>query len=224
VTEAPPLSELSVRTLVARLATREPVPGGGSAAAIAGALAAALVEMVAALSVALPDLAAKMADISEVADGAARLRSELLDLAQRDADAYAAVALARRLPRATETARAERGRAVAAATEEATRIPLLTAEAALAVLELAERVAVIGTPHAVSDAGVAAQLACAAVHGAVLNVRINLPYLAADAALRDSAAARAGELVAEAGRRNSAAQRLVDARLAGAPVEAAPTT
>jgi formiminotetrahydrofolate cyclodeaminase len=171
------LSQLSVQELIARLSTRAPVPGGGSAAGIAGSLGAALVSMVVELTVGRPDAAGAAAELDEIGAEARRLCDELLDLAQADAAAYDRVVQARKLPRDTDEQRAERRLRLDAANSEAAEIPMRIARAAEAVLGLAVRLAPIGNPNAASDAGVAAQLASAAVRGAALNVRINLPYL-----------------------------------------------
>lgn len=178
--DAPPpaLDELTLGELLERLASRDPVPGGGSAAALAGSFAAALLSMVAELSTAAAG-DEDAAIIREVATAAASARHELTTLATLDAAAYDAVVRARRLPRGTDEERATRRATIAAATRTATELPLRTARAALTLLELAERLAPVGNPHAISDVGVAAHLAAAAVRGGVLNVRINLPYLPA---------------------------------------------
>jgi formiminotetrahydrofolate cyclodeaminase len=181
------LSDLSIRELTTRLASSDPVPGGGSAAALAGAVGASLVSMVVELSVGRPDAAAHEATLSEAGVAATQRRDALLELADEDAVAYASVMQARRLPKETEADREARARALRTAMVEAVRVPLRIAEIAADVLELAQTVATIGNRNAVSDAGVAAQLAAASVRGALLNVRINLPHLPADEPLRDSA-------------------------------------
>lgn len=188
------LSGLSLRELLDRLASRDPIPGGGSAAALSGAMAAALVSMVAELTIGRPDAAERDGELREVRDGAQLHRTELLALAEQDADAYDSVVAARRMPRATDVETAARAAAIRDATLAATRAPLRTAERAAEVLELAARIAPIGNRNAASDAGVAAQLASAAVRGAILNVSINLPYLAEDEPLRASAPPRLAEL------------------------------
>jgi formiminotetrahydrofolate cyclodeaminase len=192
------LGDLPVRELIDRLASKAPAPGGGSAAALAGAMGAALVEMVGELTTGRADLDGSDGAVGEICAAATTRRTELLGLAELDASAYDAVIAARRLPRQTDAERADRALRVTDATREATRIPLRVAEAAADVLRLAERIAPLGNPHAVSDAGVAAQLASASVRGALLNVRINLPSLAEDDPVRRSAATRVDALDAEA--------------------------
>lgn len=190
------ISELSVRALIERLASDDPIPGGGSASALAGAMGAALVQMVVALTAGRPVAEGNEDALDELRLRAATLQSELLRLAELDAAAYASVVEARRLPRTTDLERLARQRQVEAATREATSVPLETARRADEVLTLAERLAPIGSRHAVSDVGVGAELAATAVRGAALNVAINLPYLAGDEALRTEAASETERLVA----------------------------
>jgi formiminotetrahydrofolate cyclodeaminase len=193
------LRHLSVEELTTRLASRAPIPGGGSAAAIAGAMGAALVGMVAELTIGRPDAEPHATELAALRDDAARFRDELLALAQTDAAAYAAVVQARKLPKDTDDEKAARRAALDISMLAAADAPLHVARLAAATLELAARIAPIGNPNAASDAGVAAQLASAAVRGAVLNVRINLPYLPAGAELRETAPAELAQLEARAG-------------------------
>jgi len=191
------LSELTVQELLERLATKDPVPGGGSAAALGGAMGAALVQMVVALTAGRPAAAANEDALKEIQLRGATLTSELLRLSELDAAAYAAVVTARRLPRETEVEQLARTRQIEAATREATAIPLEVTRRADEVLALAERVAPIGNRNAVSDVGVAALLAAAAMRGAAMNVRTNLPYLPASEPLRDEAAREVDRLLAD---------------------------
>lgn len=216
MSDAQPLPVMSVREFTLSLASHAPVPGGGSAAAMAGAMGAALLEMVVELSRGRAELAEHQTELDEIGAAAAARRDELLDLAQRDADAYEAVVDARRLPRDTDDERLLRAASVAEATHAATSVPLRTAEAAAEVLDLAARLAPLGNPHAVSDAGVAALLGVAALRGALLNVHINLPALAADDPLRDEVSERAGALEEAAGARGRAALDAVKERMGGA--------
>jgi formiminotetrahydrofolate cyclodeaminase len=213
MTDPVSLGELTVRALAERLASRDPVPGGGSAAALSGVLAAALVQMVVELSVGRPGSEADEPALREIGLAAAGAQRDLLALADRDAAAFAAVVGARRLPRDTDTERAARAAALRAAMHDATRIPLRTVEFASDVLDLAARVAPIGNPHAASDAGVAAQLASAAARGAALNVRINLASLAADDPLRADTAASLERLLVDVDPREAAALDAVEARI-----------
>jgi formiminotetrahydrofolate cyclodeaminase len=144
--------------------------------------------MVVALTAGRRAAAAHETELAEIAVAAAGLQSELLNLVELDAVAYDGVVRARRLPRETDLERQARAVQIAAATREATSAPLQTARLAEQVLSLAERLAPIGSRNAISDVGVGALLAAAALRGAVLNVRINLPALDVDDALRTDAA------------------------------------
>ena len=208
------LMELPARALIERLATSEPIPGGGSAAAMAGAMGAALVHMVVELTLGRPAAEGHEEALTRIGTGSVGWQSELLNLAELDATAYDAVVRARRLPRETDRARESRAVEVTGALREATRVPLATARAASEVLGLANLLAPIGNRNAISDVGVAALLAGAAVRGAGLNVEINLPYLAEDDPLRGEAAEELAGLTATAEERERAIRATVAGRLA----------
>jgi formiminotetrahydrofolate cyclodeaminase len=207
------LTDLSVQELFERLGSSDPVPGGGSASALAAAMGAALVAMVAELTIGRPAYAEHEETVRKLRFDAIERRAELLNLAQQDADAYDLVVQARHMPKGSEAEKEARNAAVGAATGAATRAPLRVAVVASEVLDLAERIAPIGNRNATSDAGVAALLAAAGLRGAVLNVRINLPYLPADEPLRDSAPASLDLLEALAARGLATALAAVAGRL-----------
>jgi methenyltetrahydrofolate cyclohydrolase len=207
------ITQLPARELIERLASSEPIPGGGSASALAGAMGAALVQMVVSLTAGRPAAAQAETELTDIATGAAVSQSDLLNLAELDAVAYAAVVSARRLPKETQRDREARTVQIAAATREATRAPMQTARIAATVLELAERLAPIGNRNAISDVGVAALLAATAIRGAALNVRINLPYLDADEPLRDEAAGEVERVLTGLDARERAIRDAVEARL-----------
>jgi len=175
----PPLSEsVAISTFFDSVAAATPTPGGGTVAAFTGALAACLATMVANLTLGKKKYAAAEATMQQVKRDAGELRGRLLALSRRDSEAFDAVLRARRGPAATPEEAAARDASLAQASLEATRIPLETAEACLAVLELATTAARLGNPNAASDAGVAGLLGAAAAEGALLNVQINLKSLA----------------------------------------------
>jgi formiminotetrahydrofolate cyclodeaminase len=207
------LTDLSVNVLLERLGSSDPVPGGGSAAALAGAMGAALVAMVAELTIGRPDYAEHEAVIRHLRFDALDRRTQLLELAEQDAAAYEAVVGARRMPKTSDAEREARAEALRRAMVAAADVPLRAAVVAAEVLDLAQRIAPIGNRNAVSDAGVAALLAAAAIRGAVLNVRINLPYLAADDALRAAAPAELERLEALAANGERSALAAVGERL-----------
>ena len=182
---------------VASVAAATPTPGGGSVAAHTGALAAALAQMVAALTVGRKKYADMEADMREVARRGAELGQRLNELVALDAQSYAAVASAYKLPKDTPEQQTQRDAAITAALIGASEVPLETARAAAGVAALAEIAAVKGNVNAVSDAGVAALLAEAACRGAAYNVRINVAGLSDPAAGRALAEA-AAEFVREA--------------------------
>ncbi len=207
------LTDLSLDAFLERLGSSDPVPGGGSASALAAAMGAALIAMVAELTIGRPAYAEHEETVRKLRFDALERGAELLDLAQQDADAYDLVVRARYMPKESEAERDARNAAISAATVAATRAPLRVAVVASEVLDLAERIAPIGNRNAASDAGVAALLAAAGLRGAVLNVRINLPYLPADEPLRDSAPAELDRLEALAAKGQAAALTAVAERL-----------
>ncbi len=151
------------------LASDRAVPGGGSAAACAGALGAALAAMVGRIA-GKKDAGAASEYVAEV-DG---LRADLLRLVDEDATAFAKVAVAMKLPRTTQEEKRERRETMQAALFDAARVPLETARISRRLLDSCERGTRIATDSTVSDLGVAALLAHAALEGAALNVKINL--------------------------------------------------
>lgn len=198
-----------LRTFIERLASEEPTPGGGSAAALAGAVAAGLTAMVARLSM------GRGAD-DDAFDQSVRTAEQgaktLLALVDRDADAFDRVMTAMRLPRASDQDKKARQAALQEALHHATAVPLATAEQAMLVLALAPEMARMGNLNALSDVGVAALLAHAAVRGALLNVAINLKSIK-DPEYREQTMMRAKELGARADELRAAAMDLVSAGL-----------
>lgn len=207
------LAELTVRDLTERLASRAPVPGGGSASALAGALGAALVEMVCELTVGRPEYQNVDPVARQIGTAAGELRAALLQAAEDDAAAYQAVADARGLPRETDDDRAARKAAIAEATVVATEVPLRVARLASEVCDLAATMAPIGNRNAASDVGVAALLGASAARGAALNVRINLPSLPGEHPLRGDAEARLADLEARVTTREAEALAAVNQRM-----------
>lgn len=162
------LTSLSLTAFFDQLASRRPTPGGGSASAIAGAMAGALVQMVASLS--------GEGQEETLAQGQV-LINQLAHLANCDADAFNEVMAAFQLPKTTEQEKQRRSQAIQKATETAVEVPLKVMDLSLRALRLAKEIAVHGNPNALSDAGVAGLLSTAAVKGASYNVLINLPGL-----------------------------------------------
>ena len=156
------------------LASDAPTPGGGTAAAVAGAMGAALAEMVAGLTLAREKYASAHDLVRPIGEAARAARQEFLALAREDSDAYDDVVAARRLPKATDAEKAGREKRIAQANRRATEVPMRTARAAVRLLGALPELAEKGNPNAASDAGSAALLLEAAAEAALLNVGINL--------------------------------------------------
>ena len=165
---------VNLATFLDELASGEPTPGGGSAAALAGALGAALAAMVANLTVGRKRYVDFDAQMQAVLHAAEALRSRLTGLVAEDAEAYDQVRAAYRLPKESTDDLAARSAAIQAAMQGASLTPLETMRACLAVLQLAEQAATLGNVNAATDGAVGALLAQAGLRGAALNVRVNL--------------------------------------------------
>jgi glutamate formiminotransferase/formiminotetrahydrofolate cyclodeaminase len=204
----------SVGGFLAAVASANPVPGGGSVAAHAGALAAALAQMVAGLTIGKKKYAAVDSEMKEAALKALALGNQLTTLVKRDAEAYALVSEAYKLPKEPADAAARRSETVTNALLKAAEVPLETARAAVEVAQLAALLAEKGNTNAVTDAGVSALLAVAAAKGAAYNVRVNVQALD-DKSKGQSLAREAEQLVNKASDLGNQATRLVERALSG---------
>lgn len=174
--------DLHLGEFLANLGSSSPTPGGGAAAAVVGALGAALVEMTANLTIGKPRLADVQEQANSIQQRAGDLRARLERLGDADADAFERVTAAYKLPRADDAQKQQRTQAIQAALLQAADVPLETARVAAEVVALAEEAAPLLNPAVISDVLVGALLAQAAVSSAGLNVEINL------AAMTDAAA------------------------------------
>ena len=161
-----------------RLASDEPAPGGGGASAYAGALAAALASMVGNLAVGKPLYADAQEGILASLDRLSKLRAQLLDLVQADAEAYLPLNRAYRMPRATQEQADARQAAIQEALGPACDIPLEIMDACSAIIDEADYLAHHGSRLAVSDAGAAAVLARGALVSAAMNIFLNVESMA----------------------------------------------
>jgi len=179
IPEAPAhcLMALPAREFVAEVSRESPAPGGGSVAALSGALGGALLAMVANLAIGKEGYMAQSDELNDLAVRLQGLTDKLVRSVDTDTDAFNHVLVAMRLPRKTAQEKAARKQAIQLGYQAASQVPLETARTCLQALELAATVANLGNPASVTDAGVAALMACAGVEGAVYNVRINLPSI-----------------------------------------------
>ena len=187
------LIDKTCRGFAEETAAESPAPGGGSVSAYMGALGAALGTMGANLSAHKAGWDDRWEEFSNYADGGQLLEERLLDLVDEDTAAFNRIMEALKLPKGTPAEQQARARAMEEATLYATQVPLRTMEAAYDVFDLCQAMTELGNPASVSDAGVGALAARAAVLGAGLNVRINAAGLG-DRAAADSLVARARDL------------------------------
>lgn len=170
--------ETSLAAFLDQLASSAPEPGGGAAAALVGATGAALVSMVANLTLGREKFAAAAASMEQALARATALRAALLAAVDQDAAAFRGVMAAYRLPRETDEQKTARTRAIHGALREAARVPAAVVRLCEEVATLSRAAAEHGNPQVVSDAAIAAVLADAAAQSAALNVRINVAAIA----------------------------------------------
>lgn len=190
------LADKTITAFVRELASDSPAPGGGSAAALAGALAAALSAMVGRLTVGKEKYKGAWGEMETVRDEADALRRSLLELMEKDTEAFNTYMAAMKLPKDTDEAKAARKAAMQNAARETATVPLHTLEACLAVAKLGERAVKSGNTNALSDAAAAVMLARAGGRAALYNVLINLPGFG-DAPLALQYESRSEALMAE---------------------------
>lgn len=168
------LAELSIQALLEKTAAAEPVPGGGSMAALAGAVAAGLTEMVANLTIGKKGYEPVSGQMQEIAKQAATSREKMIGAIDLDAEAYQQVVAAFKLPKETDTQKSDRINAIQQALKSAALTPLEAAKESISIMELAGQALRGGNKNAYSDAAVAVMNARTAVLGAISNVQINL--------------------------------------------------
>ena len=166
--------EKTVTEFLDALASKEPVPGGGSGAALGAALGASLVSMVCNLTIGKKGYEAVQEAMSEILKKSEALRHELPQLLEKDTQVYGQVMAAYRQPQKTPEQKQAREVTMQAALKDAAEAPLAIADRCAQIISLALPAAEMGNQWAVSDAGVAALLAEASMHAALLNVYINL--------------------------------------------------
>ncbi len=162
--------ELSINEYLNRLASADPTPGGGSAAAVSAALGAALGSMVAAISSRTRDAT----KLEPIATACAAHRQTFLQLAEEDEQAFNKVMAALRLSKEDS----DRQETLERSLSDAAGVPLRTAETCMELLSTLSRLTELSTRHCVSDVGAAAHLSLASLRAALLNVHVNLSLMA----------------------------------------------
>ena len=193
------------------LAAGTAAPGGGSAAAYAGAMGAALVAMVARLTIGKKKYAEVEAQMTEILNQAERLRRDLTAAVDEDAAAFEAILTAFKLPKKTPEQQSARAAAINTATLKAAQVPLATAEKAVKAMALAERCAALGNLNTISDAASAAAMCHAALASAGYNVRINVNGLS-DKITGDPLLAQVSTLEEKAARLEAEVRKSMQAR------------
>lgn len=168
------IKDQPIQQFLDELASKASTPGGGSAAAIMGAMAAALGSMVGNFTVGKKGYEDVDAEMRELLEQCEQLRDQLTGMIKADIDVFNQVMGAYGMPRDSDEQKAERSQAIQAALKEATEVPLACAKAAAQVIELCKPLAEKGNKNVISDAGVAVLAAEAALRSAALNVYINI--------------------------------------------------
>jgi len=212
-----PLVSMDLGEFTSELASDSPAPGGGSVAALCGAIGASLSSMVAHLTYGKKAFSDRRPAMNEIAEKAHELRTFFLDAIDRDTDAFNDVLAARRLPKKTDAEIAAREAAMEKADQDAIRVPLGVLKAALPCMDLARGVVESGNPASLSDAGVAGLTALAGAEGAYYNVLINLQ--GADETPFATEARREGDEAIEMARKKAGALQADVIKRLNAPTE-----
>ncbi len=200
------IKDSNVQTFLEQLASPASTPGGGSAAAIMGAMGAALVSMVCNLTIGKPKYAAVEGDLKQVLQHSEALRQRLTEMINDDVRVFNQVMSAYGMPRDTEEHKSAREAAIQQALKDATLVPLACARACAEVIELSRPAAEKGNRNVISDAGVAVMAAYGALKSAALNVYINVSNIKD----RDFAERMRSDLEAILGRSEPAAQEIFE--------------
>ena len=206
------LVDLSVKGFAHETSRESPAPGGGTISAYMGALGAALGTMVANLSSHKPGWDDRWKEFSDWADKGQVLIKELLHLVDEDTDAFNRIMAAFGMPKKTDEEKAARSAAIQTATLYATEVPLHTMKASYQAFDICRAMAAEGNPNSVSDAGVGALAARAAVLGAGLNVKINAGSLK-DRTVADKLIAEANEIIEKANVAEREIMQIVESKL-----------
>jgi glutamate formiminotransferase/formiminotetrahydrofolate cyclodeaminase len=204
-----PLANLTITEFVDEVSRDTPAPGGGSIAALAGALGSALASMVVNLSVGKGEFDSRYDDLCEMAEKAQTIKDELIRAIDADTEAFNEVIAGMRMAKDTAEQVALRSSVIRAGYKSAAKVPLKTAQLCRQVLDLCQGAANIGNQAVMSDAGVGALMALAGVQGAIHNVRINLPHTKDETFIAEMQA-QLGALVSESREMCDAIQQQVE--------------
>ncbi|MGK0389214.1 MAG: glutamate formiminotransferase/formiminotetrahydrofolate cyclodeaminase [Maribacter sp.] len=207
-----PLAKMDLTTFADETASESPAPGGGSIAAYVGSLGAALGGMVANLSAHKRGWDTRWEEFSVWAEKGQQLKDELLFLVDEDTYSFNAIMDAIRLPKGSDKEKTNRKQAIQDATKYAIEVPFKVMETSYRIFELCEAMANVGNPNSVSDAGVGALCARAAIHGAFLNVKINTSGLD-DKKFAKEVIARGKKLALDADKQEKAIMKIVEGKL-----------
>lgn len=167
------IKDKSIQVFIDELASRAPTPGGGSAAAVMGAQAAALISMVCNLTIGKPKYAEVEEDMKSLLAKSEELRATLLDMIQADVEVFDRLMATYALPKETDEEKTARSEAIQSVLKEATVVPLACARACAETVILSRIAADKGNTGVISDAGVAVMAGYGALKSAALNVYIN---------------------------------------------------
>ena len=171
------MTQSSIDEFLARLASSDPTPGGGSAAAIMGAMGAALVSMVCNVSFGKKGYEAAEPELKDILARSEALRGRLAAMVAEDVAAFDSLMASYKLPKSSDEEKSRRAETIQSSLKQATLVPLECARASFEVVLLARRAADLGYKHVISDVGVGVAAADAALRSAALNVFINAPSL-----------------------------------------------
>lgn len=202
----------TLQSFLDQVASAKPAPGGGSVAALSGALGASLVAMVCRLTLGKKGYETVSDEMQSLLPRAEELQRELRGLIQADTDAYARVMDAYKLPKQTDAEKSARTRAIQDALKHASAVPLRVAELCAQVLELARPIAEKGNQNAASDGGVGALMAEAGLRGAAFNVSINLGAITDELFVRRHRE-RVQKLLVDAEQRTREILQIVESRM-----------
>ena len=168
------LTKMTVQAFVEELASSSPAPGGGSVSALSGSMAAGLLNMVLKLTLGREKFAAVEGELAPLAEKTEKLYARLVELVDVDTEAFNGVMAAFKMPKETDSEKAARSAKIQEAYKVAADVPMEVAGHCLEVLRLNPVIVEKGNPNSLSDAGVAGQMAYAALEGAIMNVKINI--------------------------------------------------